>query len=474
MLRPTSIRARLLTAIFAGSILVIFFGAGVAYTLVKQYLYEEVDHFLRDKLAYQQIAAVQNGEKISFLLSEPVLERLRNPQHPDFFQFRFLDGRDIYSSAGLEEDLPLVGLTEDDSFKAYDCNLPNGRRGRCMGMVFIPEQFDTDETNRTEPVRIHLVVARDRADIDLGLRRLRQLLALMGIAMALFSLLATTLIVRGALKPMGELSSQIEATTVSAESSKVYVHDPPSEVLPVIERLNQLLSRVSLAIENERQFTANAAHELRNPLAGLKTQLELALSSARDPDADETVMARALVIQEQMEAVVSNLLMLARLDSGIDEFEVGEIDPCRALRQCWKPYFEIAAERELKVSWKIDDAPNTFRVAPSLFRIMFSNLFENSVSYAPRGGQVRIVVKQDGGSILISIINSNPGVSENDVDQLFERFQRGDASAAGGVGHAGIGLSLCQRIIETLKGHMIATAGSEWFEVNVKIPETRI
>ena len=127
MLRPTSIRARLLTAIFAGSILVIFFGAGVAYTLVKQYLYEEVDHFLRDKLAYQQIAAVQNGEKISFLLSEPVLERLRNPQHPDFFQFRFLDGRDIYSSAGLEEDLPLPAST-DVAPRDRSPGLSSGRR----------------------------------------------------------------------------------------------------------------------------------------------------------------------------------------------------------------------------------------------------------------------------------------------------------------------------------------------------------
>ena len=136
MVRPSSIRTRLLTALFAGSIVIIFFGAGFAYTLVKKYLYAEVDHFLRDKLSYQQIAAVQNGERISFHRSGPVLERLRDPKHPDLFQFRFLDGRDIYSSSGLDQDLPQVGLTADDYFKAYDCDLPNGRRGRCMGMVF--------------------------------------------------------------------------------------------------------------------------------------------------------------------------------------------------------------------------------------------------------------------------------------------------------------------------------------------------
>ncbi len=474
MLRKTSIRARLLTAIFAGSILVIFTGASVTYALVKQYLYAEVDHFLRDKLAYQQIAAVQNGERISFRLSEPVLESLRNPEHPDFFQFRFLDGRDIYSSAGLEESLPLVGLTSEDEFKAYDCNLPNGRRGRCMGMVFIPEQLNESGNNSNTPVRVHLVVARDRAEIDSGLMRLRQSLAIMGVAMALFSLLATTLIVRNALKPMEEISTQIESTTVSAATSKVYIHNPPSEVVPVIDRLNQLLSRVSSAIENERQFTANAAHELRNPLAGLKTQLELALSSERNADTDEEVMGRALIIQEQMEVVVSNLLMLARLDSGTDEFEIGVLDPRRTLQQCWKPYFEVAEKRNLQVRWEMNNAPESFCVAAPLFRIMFSNLFENCASYAPIGGKVRISIEQQNSSIVISIKNSNPGISESNLDQLFERFQRGDASAAGGVGHAGIGLSLCKRITETINGQLVAAADSEWFVVTVKIPSAQI
>ena len=474
MLRQTSIRARLLTAIFAGSILVIFTGASVTYALVKQYLYAEVDHFLRDKLAYQQIAAVQNGERISFRLSEPVLESLRNPEHPDFFQFRFLDGRDIYSSAGLEESLPLVGLTSEDAFKAYDCNLPHGRRGRCMGMVFIPEQFNEGGLNSNVPIRVHLVVARDRAEIDSGLMRLRQLLTLMGVVMALCSLLATTLIVRNALKPMGEISAQIESTNVSAASSKVHVHNPPSEVVPVIDRLNQLLSRVSSAIENERQFTANAAHELRNPLAGLKTQLELALSSERNAETDQDVMSRALIIQEQMEVVVSNLLMLARLDSGTDEFEIGVLDPRRTLRQCWKPYFEVAEKRDLRIRWEMNNAPESFCVAAPLFRIMFSNLFENCVSYAPIGGKVHISVEQENSSIVISIKNTNPGISESNLDQLFERFRRGDPSAAGGVGHAGIGLSLCQRITETINGQLVAAADSEWFVVTVKIPGAQI
>ena len=473
--RQSSIRTRLLTALFAGSILIIFFGAGVAYTLVKSYLYEEVDHFLRDKLALQQIAAVQNGAKISFLRSGPVYKILRNPEHPDFFQFRFLDGREIYSSSGLDHDLPRVGLTVDDWFRAYDCNLPNGKRGRCMGVVFTPEQImENVGPERHDPVQIHLVVARDRAEIDAGLRRLRELLAYMGIAVAAFSLGATALIVRNALRPMGELSSQIESAPIGVESSKVYIYNAPSEVQPVIDRLNHLLERVSSAIENERQFTANAAHELRNPLAGLKTQLELALGTFRDPDADELVLAQALRIQEQMEGVVGNLLMLARLDSGSDEFTVGEINPGLTLRQCWKPYFQIAEERDVRVRWNIEDSPENFRISPSLFKIMFSNLMENAVSYSPRGGRVQVEAKTERASLVISIINSNPGVSDCDVVKFFERFQRGDASSAGGAGHAGIGLSLCQRIVKTVKGQVVVSVDDQLFKITVTLPESTV
>ena len=475
MVRPSSIRTRLLTALFAGSIVIIFFGAGFAYTLVKKYLYAEVDHFLRDKLSYQQIAAVQNGERISFHRSGPVLERLRDPKHPDLFQFRFLDGRDIYSSSGLDQDLPQVGLTADDYFKAYDCDLPNGRRGRCMGMVFIPEQLiENLDAARYGPVRIHLVVARDRAEIDMGLRRLRELLAFMGIAVALSALGATTLIVRKALRPMEELSSQIESTPIGVESSRIYVRNAPSEIQPVIDRLNHLLARVSSAIENERQFTANAAHELRNPLAGLKTQLELALGACRDPEADELVLAQSLKIQEQMEGLVSNLLMLARLDSGSEEFNVGKITPALALRQCWKPYFETAEDRDVQVKWNVENAPENFRISPALFKMMFSNLLGNAVSYVPRGGQILVEAETEGKSLVISISNSNPGVTESNLAKLFQRFQRGDASAAGGGGHAGIGLSLCQRIVKTIKGHVVATVDSQWFKITVKIPEATI
>ena len=138
-----------------------------------------------------------------------------------------------------------------------------------------------------------------------------------------------------------------------------------------------------------------------------------------------------------MEGVVGNLLMLARLDSGSDEFNVGDINPAALLRQCWKPFFESAEVRELKVQWNIKGCPESFRGSPSLFKIMFTNLMDNAVSYAPQGGCVQIESYTEGSSLVISIINTNPGVTESDLANLFERFHRGDASASGGVGHAG-------------------------------------
>ena len=142
---------------------------------------------------------------------------------------------------------------------------------------------------------------------------------------------------------------------------------------------------------------------------------------------------------------------------------------------------KITREDEVEIRRSINDIIQAKNLrgknaAIDIFEGFVNKPFEysNGLNYNIQNGKARPTYNAGYKSNVISIKNSNPGISESNLDQLFERFQRGDASAAGGVGHAGIGLSLCKRITETINGQLVATADSEWFMVTVKIPSAQI
>ena len=125
-MQSASIRTRLLVAFTALSFMVILIGANLTYSLVKDVLYSELDHFLRDKLNYQQIAAAQVDDRVIFRLSEPILDMLQDPKGKDFFQFRYADnGREIFKSSLLPDNvsLPKIGLEENDFYVGHDAQI---------------------------------------------------------------------------------------------------------------------------------------------------------------------------------------------------------------------------------------------------------------------------------------------------------------------------------------------------------------
>ena len=252
-----SIRARLLVAFCFGALLVIVLAVNFTYALVKKVLYSELDHFLRDKLAYQQIAAAQTNDRVVFRLSEPLLNTMQDPGGKDFFQFRYADSdeREIFRSSGLPEgvDLPNVGLNDEDSFVGHDAeivseslsvngdtnNLLKSRNYsvpiRCMGIIFEPVSLDeNDELNKnSEMIKVHLVVAHNCSEIEGVLAKLKlQLLAVGGIVSAAV-LLITMLIVGSAVRPVGAISRKINNLEVSDQNECIDC-DLCVEICPIL------------------------------------------------------------------------------------------------------------------------------------------------------------------------------------------------------------------------------------------------
>ena len=233
----------------------------------------------------------------------------------------------------------------------------------------------------------------------------------------------------------------------------------PSELQPVVGRLNALMDRVGSAIEHERMFTSNAAHELRNPLAAIRSRVELALSRTRSIEEYEETLDGILESQNGMQRVVDHLLLLARLESGhqVHEFAEESVSLSKLLRKAWRPVFDRAADRHLRVTWQVTEPPAELILPAALVEIVLRNLFDNAVAYTPESGSVTITAAESAGRVHLTVANTDPGLAPADLESTFSPFWRSDPNASGHRGNAGIGLALVRRIMETMQGTASAT-----------------
>lgn len=492
-MQSASIRSRLLVAFTALSLVVIVIGANLTYSVVKNVLYLELDHFLRDKLNYQQIAAAQVEDRVIFRLSEPILDMLQDPKGKDFFQFRYVEnGREIFKSSLLPDNvsLPKIGLEENDFYVGHDTQIqminsendsgdsnldPNISEVpiRCMGIVFETQPLDSSEdlVDVGTPIKVHLVVAHNCTEIEQVLSRLKKNVLLFGVVLSFFILISVMLIVTKSMQPVGLISNDIKEIIIDQSDQLLDVNKSPKELYPIVLRVNELVTRVRNAILNERNFTSNAAHELRNPLAALRTQIEVALASPGIDDDTCDALSKMLNLQIHMERVVSSLLLLARLDAGSEEVGFDDIPLALHVRKTWKPFFDRASEKDLSIKWDMVESDVLIKNDSVLLGILLSNLFDNAVSHIPKGGELKITSVASNKGIKIVIANSNPGVKTEEIDTILSRFGRKDPLFDNSSGHSGIGFNICQRIVEDhLGGKIMVDVDNDWFRVILDLP----
>jgi signal transduction histidine kinase len=439
-----------LSLMAAGAIIVL--GMAV-YALIKREMIHQLDHALEDKLRFFSAFCRQKDGMIGFSMSKTYFERIRDTSDPEFFQYRFQNGKNIRRSASLRGgDLPVIGLGEG-RLEFTNVSLIGGHQGRCGGISFYPETANESEV----PKLINVVVAHDGDRIWDALEHVKSRIITVG-GFALFVLgLITWWIIRAGMYPLRSLTRQIESMPVGESGDRFLLSQPTAEIQPVVERLNQMMQRVEDAIHSERQFTANAAHELRNPIAGISAQLEVALlDEGLSEDTRESVQM-ALDVGTSLQRTVENLLQLARLESESEVIEEEPVDVSRLLRRAWKTVFEAAEAKQLELTWEVDEELEPFMTSHELLHVAVTNLFGNAVEYTDKGKQVKVVAISGKDTLEIQVFNTVRDVSEDDVRRMFDRFWRSSGqNQTDSQGHSGIGLSLCRRIAKALGGAISA------------------
>ncbi|HVZ53563.1 MAG TPA: ATP-binding protein [Pseudolabrys sp.] len=243
-------------------------------------------------------------------------------------------------------------------------------------------------------------------------------------------------IVRHAIAPLTRISKLAETIGPSHPSVRLPADKVPSEILPLVRSINAALDRLEQGLQRQREFNANAAHQLRTPLAVLMANLD----SLNEPEIANLLRADV----EHMSRIVSQLLLVARLES--PAFNIDEvIDLNAAVADIAASFAPLALASEKTIELSRCDRAVSVRTSSFALRAALGNLIENAIQHTPEGTSVRIRVTSGPA---IEVMDSGPGIPAEQRAVVFERFWRGDRTKSG----AGLGLAIVDRIMKALHG----------------------
>jgi signal transduction histidine kinase len=481
-----SIRSTLLLGTITGSASVLFAVMAVISWLLRALVVEHFDGALHETAQSIQLSFEQIPRGLSLELEELDVREFNRKDRPAYFQAWLDDGRSIYRSPSLDgRDLPrFSGRTDVPEFRWLE--LPDGRPGRSIGLASFPRRESgpkkgrVDESSPAAPVeprkpaahRVTVVVARETASIHGPWKRISGHVAVVGCSALALSTGVLSLIIRRSLRPLDRIAGKIAGLDPDDLSARVMMDStPPLEIQPIVHRLNGLLGKLEAAFERERALTADVAHELRTPIAGIRMTTDVALSRPRSPEQYREALGECRTIAVEMQDTIENLLSLARIEAGLARIEACPVSVKDSLQSVWKLLEPSAAARGLRVEWSLDgDVPIT--TDPTLLGIVLRNLLQNAVEYADEGGSIGIAASSAGGRLELEVRNTGCRLSPEQAERVFDRFWRGDAARSSAGVHCGMGLALVKSIASLLGGTARASssAGGE-FVVDVSISD---
>lgn len=276
------------------------------------------------------------------------------------------------------------------------------------------------------------------------------------------SMLTAYFLARRAMRPISDLSTEMEQIGGNDLSSRVSVPEVGDEIAQLSRPFNGLLERLEQVMEREKRFSADAAHELKTPLSTIITNAQV-LKLEDNPTAEEYAENLEVTLQsaKRLSNVVNGLLTLHRADR---ELDTAEIDLESLFRDIWTELGPVYAEKEHQFRY---DFVVKILVGDKhlLYRALF-NLVENACKYTPRGGSITISSHEEAGHMVLTIADNGIGIADEDIRHIFEPFYRADKSRSRDIAGAGLGLSITKEILSLhhaeLYAHSVPKHGTEF------------
>lgn len=302
-------------------------------------------------------------------------------------------------------------------------------------------------------------------------RRFADWLALGSFVVLALGLGGAWLIIGRALRPVDKISAAAQRIAAGNLAERIGAEETDSELGQLAGVLNSTFARLETAFAQQKQFTADAAHELRTPLAVLISEAQTTLTRDRTPADYRESIAASLETAQSMRRLTDSLLELARFDAGQVNLHREKIDLAALAAQGVDLIRPLAAARNLQIH--CDLAPAEVLGDSERLAQVVTNLLANAIHYNRDGGEIRVATGQDGRQAVLTVADTGCGIPASHLPHIFKRFYRVNRSRTGN--HAGLGLAISHSIVQAHGGTIEVTsadnAGSS-FSVRLPLPPT--
>lgn len=458
-----SIKTQLSLALVAFAAVFMILGGWMVYNQIRSSFYREFDERLRLQALSLTSGIRKERNHVDVIFSDRYLREFTKESSTWFFQLWAPEPLDrenrpnTLRSDSLPQDQNLprqIGTLENPVYMNFE--LPSGKPARGIGLMFQPiKSWSIRRDPTIKSVDVEMFMAQDRTQLDTSLQAVaKHLFIAGGIGLIATAILVPPLLTR-LLLPLRMVSRETE--TINADTLNArFDTEQPEEIRPIVLALNGLLKRLEKSFVRERRFVSDIAHELRTPIAEIKTYTELKI---KWPDKTEGDFEKEILkMIRRMESLVSNLLQLARMETAPAESMRSEVLIEAEVNECLGQLDSIINRRNLTVRRKTD--PHTkLTTHPDLFHTIVFNLISNATHHSPEGSTIQIIMDR-GPTFQLHITNPAPNLKPEELPLMFDRLWRQEASRNTTHRH-GLGLSLAQTCAEALGMKITARLNAE-------------
>lgn len=504
-----SIRKQLTFFVLAGTFLLMLLASAAFCVVVRIQVIREFDRVLKakaqglialtsreerlieidiDEDAMPEYAADDDGddEEPEDTEEEEEDEEYDDAEGTSFYTFFKEDGSFVKKSSSL--GATMLSYQTEPTKEPYFLNieLPNGEDGRLVQILFMPPVDEPDDEEKDpaddedvalvlsdetdlEAFRLVLVVAESRESLDAFLQLIyATLLGLTALLLAGIGLIVFGAMKQG-FKPVDDLNVQIGGIGPDQLDARIKIPSPPMELVPIQSAINNLLERVENGLLRERRFSNNVAHELRTPVAELRTACEVGERWPDDPAETRRLFEDIKEIALHMERIASSLLTLARCENGTVSIEPGPVQIADMIDACLNRNKARISDKDLGCENSVDRELMVTTDKDHL-RMLIQNLVDNAVTYATPGTTIDCTGTSTTEGVNILVSNHVQEIDTADVQHVFERFWQKNPYH-GDSGHVGLGLSIAKAIAGVLGMEIhIGLRDDTTFEACLTIP----
>jgi len=449
------------TVTFLTMIILIF---GFLDYRLRRNLLKQIDRMLADEA--QEI--IKEGPKNSGCLNdqlkkyEKVVSNRR--YYPIAFQLLDQKGRIIFSSLALPGlAFPKVSLDHNNYQKTVNTTL-DGPQGESPFRICTYFYSENGKLKYVVQIVTHLLT------MEKTIENFREHLLTAFLLAFIFGSIGGWFLSRKSLRPIDKITEITKRISARNLSERLPFQGSDDDLDRLVTTINQMMGRLEESFQKLSRFTADAAHELRTPLAALKGETEVLLSRKRSSEDYHEALTNNLERLDFLTKLVNDLLILSQADEGKASLKIENLNFSELLKELWEAFILVAMQKKISFTFS---APEKVLINGDRVKLqqLFSNLIDNAIKYTPEGETISLIVQPGKDHVTVVLKDTGIGIPSDDLPHIFDRFYRVDTSRSRLTGGVGLGLSICQWIVKAHHGTIdVKSTPQQGTTFTIKLP----